>query len=188
MQRAPTELHCHLWTVWSHHIFPHFLKNGVILEKVIENKAWVPTFPTKFSWKFSHSKNKSARYYYKCTHVFMWRMLYPCHVLIKFIFFDRFSKNPEIPNFMKIRPVGTKLFHADRQTERQTDSRHDKTNSSFSSFMNFSEKRTSIYLLHIKHMYFLLRISAVYCCKQIINLLCESELINTFFWAKWKIL
>ena len=27
-------------------------------------------------------------------------------------------KNPQIPNFMKIRPVGLELFHADGQTER----------------------------------------------------------------------
>jgi len=30
--------------------------------------------------------------------------------------FFRFLKNARISNFMKIRPVGAKLFHADRQT------------------------------------------------------------------------
>ena len=30
---------------------------------------------------------------------------------------DRFSKNDQISNLMKIRPVGAELFHADRQTD-----------------------------------------------------------------------
>ena len=38
-------------------------------------------------------------------------------------FLDRFSKNTNISNFMKIRPVRAELFHADRRTEGQTDIR-----------------------------------------------------------------
>jgi hypothetical protein len=34
-------------------------------------------------------------------------------------FLDIFSKNPKISNFMKICPVGAKLFHVDRQADRQ---------------------------------------------------------------------
>jgi hypothetical protein len=34
--------------------------------------------------------------------------------------FLRFSKNSQIPNFTKIRPVGAGLFHGDGQTDRQT--------------------------------------------------------------------
>ena len=37
------------------------------------------------------------------------------------------SKDTRISNFMKIRPVGDELFHADGQTDRQTD-RHDEAN------------------------------------------------------------
>ena len=36
-------------------------------------------------------------------------------------FLDRFSKNTQIPNFMKIRPVGAELIRADRWTDGQTD-------------------------------------------------------------------
>jgi hypothetical protein len=32
-------------------------------------------------------------------------------------FRDRFSKNIQIPSFMKIRPLGAEFFHADERTE-----------------------------------------------------------------------
>ena len=32
------------------------------------------------------------------------------------IFLDRLSTNPQISNFMNIRPVGAEFFHADGQT------------------------------------------------------------------------
>ena len=45
------------------------------------------------------------------------------------ISFNKFSKNTEIQNFMKIRPVGAELFHADGRTNR-----HDEAQSRFSQF------------------------------------------------------
>jgi len=36
------------------------------------------------------------------------------------IFFDRLSKNTDMSNFTKIRPVGPQLFHADERTDIQT--------------------------------------------------------------------
>jgi hypothetical protein len=36
---------------------------------------------------------------------------------MKLEFLDIFPKSPQISNFMKIRPVGEELFHADRQTD-----------------------------------------------------------------------
>ena len=46
------------------------------------------------------------------------------------LFLDKFSKNTQISNFMKISPVGAELFHADR---RAGDGRtHDEANSRFS--------------------------------------------------------
>jgi hypothetical protein len=38
-----------------------------------------------------------------------------------------------VSNFMKMRPVGAELFHADGRTDRLTD-RHDAANSRFSQF------------------------------------------------------
>jgi hypothetical protein len=40
-----------------------------------------------------------------------------CQILIKLEFLDRFSETTEISNFMKIRPVRSKLFHPGRQAE-----------------------------------------------------------------------
>ena len=36
-------------------------------------------------------------------------------------FLNRFSKNVQISNFIKIRPVGAELIHADRRTDGRTD-------------------------------------------------------------------
>jgi len=43
----------------------------------------------------------------------------------KLYFLDRFSKNIQISNFTKIRPVGAELFHPEGQTDCQRDG-HDK--------------------------------------------------------------
>ena len=40
-------------------------------------------------------------------------------------FLESFSINTQTLNFMKIRPVGFELFHADRQTDRRTDGQTD---------------------------------------------------------------
>jgi len=51
---------------------------------------------------------------------------YSCSILMQHEFFDRFLKNTQISNFMKIHSVEAKLFHADIQTDR-----HDKMKSHF---------------------------------------------------------
>jgi hypothetical protein len=50
-------------------------------------------------------------------------------------FLDRFSKNAQIPNVMKIRPVEAMMFCADRQTDRL-----DEANSRFSQFCKCAQK------------------------------------------------
>jgi len=42
-------------------------------------------------------------------------------------FIDRFTKNTQISNVIKIHPVGAELFHANKQKDR-----HDEANSHFS--------------------------------------------------------
>jgi hypothetical protein len=50
-------------------------------------------------------------------------------------FLEGLSKNTRIFSFMKIRPVGDELFHADGQTDG-----HDKANSNFSLFCESTKK------------------------------------------------
>ena len=104
--------------------FPHYLINGTIFGKMaIEHKMCALIFSTTFARNTSNSKKKNwARYGQKkytglqsklpVIFVTFWRNLN---------FPDIFSKNIQILNFMKICPAGAKLFHADGQTDRQTD-------------------------------------------------------------------
>jgi len=48
-------------------------------------------------------------------------------------YLDSYPKSTQILNFVKIRPVGAKLFHKDRQADGRMD-RHDEANSRFSQF------------------------------------------------------
>ena len=53
-------------------IFPHYLTKDMIFGgKNIKHKMYILIFSTTFLWNTSHSKKKSARYYYKRTQVFM---------------------------------------------------------------------------------------------------------------------
>jgi len=49
--------------------------------------------------------------------VFTQSTLYFCPILIKLEFFQRIFQNIQISNFMKIRPVGAELFHANGSTD-----------------------------------------------------------------------
>jgi hypothetical protein len=57
-----------------------------------------------------------------------------CPILGKLEFSrTNFRKILKYQNFMKIRPVGAELFHADRQTDGHTDG-HDEGNSRYSQY------------------------------------------------------
>jgi hypothetical protein len=72
--------------------------------------------------------------------VFMQGTRYSVRFQWRFNFIDRFSKNTQISNFMRISPVGAELFHAGGWTDGQTE-RHDEINSRFSQFYEGAWKR-----------------------------------------------
>jgi hypothetical protein len=59
---------------------------------------------------------------------------------MKLNFLNRLSENPQISNFMKIRPVGAELFRVDGRTERRTDMT--KLIVAFRNYANAHEKRS----------------------------------------------
>ena len=74
-------------------------------------------FSTMFVRNLLHSKNNCAK------HLFWLSCNVPV-ILVRFLwnlcFLDRYSKNTQISNFMKIRPVEAELFHVDRWTDGET--------------------------------------------------------------------
>jgi len=73
MQCACAVLYCPVWPVCST-FFPHYLTDGNdFRENVIRHKMCVLIFSTTSVCSTLHSKENSARYFHKCTYVFMWR-------------------------------------------------------------------------------------------------------------------
>jgi hypothetical protein len=70
---------------------------------------------------------------------------YFCCILKRFEFFDRFSKNTQISNFMTIDPVGIDFFHAAERTDGRTE-RNDETDSLFFAILH-TQLKISYYLI-----------------------------------------
>jgi hypothetical protein len=70
-----------------------------------------------------------------------YRLLLP-DCKMKMIFLDRFSKNPQTSEFIKIRPVEAELFHEDRGTYGRTDMT--KPTVAFSNFANAPKKNSQL--------------------------------------------
>jgi len=119
-------------------VFFH-ITHGTIFERMRERErgggeklqnACVLMFSVTFVWNISHSKKKWARYDKKM----YIGLRVKCPLFLSdfketWIFFDRFSNNPPISSSIKIRSVGTELFHADGRTDI-----HDEANSRYSQF------------------------------------------------------
>jgi len=106
----------YLWPVRLYRIFPHYFINSTTNGKKLLKKTCFD-FLCNFFFvgNISYCKKNSARYFYKCTLVFMQSAPCCCQSWRKLNFIDKFSKNT-LPDFMKICPMGAKLFRADGQT------------------------------------------------------------------------
>jgi hypothetical protein len=65
---------------------------------------------------------------------------YSYWILIKLEFSWLIFEKSQVSNFIKIRPVGAKLFLADRRSDRQTDRWTDEYDEADSRFSQFCER------------------------------------------------
>jgi len=110
--------HAPYWPVRLYGIFPHYLINGEIFgEKILKKDAYFH-FPYKCCLKHFSFEGKMSQIWLKIcilvlrkVPVILVRSKWNLH------FLNRFSKNFQISHFMKRRPVGAQLFHAERRTD-----------------------------------------------------------------------
>jgi hypothetical protein len=107
----------HLWSVWLYHIFFTLSHKGHDFRENIEYKMCVLIFFTTFAWNISYSQENSARYYYKCTQIFMWSSRYSWQIWIKLEFPWIFSEKSSNIKFYKDAPNGGRVVFACGQTD-----------------------------------------------------------------------
>jgi hypothetical protein len=119
MQSACAVLYCHVWPVWLYHIFTHYLINGTIFgKKFIEQKCVF-----RFSLQLLSETFLIIRRIQRDITINVHRCSCKVPLLLSnfnetWIFSTDFrKKNPQISNFMKIRPVTAELFHGYRRTK-----------------------------------------------------------------------
>jgi len=117
-----TVLYYHLWPVWL-----HIISKVTISEDVREYK--MRDFLYSIVWNKFYSKNSSATYK-KCTALQVKYLL----LLSRHTWIWQFSKHRQIPNFVKIRPVGAELLQVER---------HDKDKSLFTILRMCPKNRSS---------------------------------------------
>jgi len=112
---------CQLWPAPFYNIFSHYLINGAIFgKKITEYQMCVLFLSTPFETFIILRRNeRDVIKIYIGFHVKYPFILFRFQWNLNFI--NRFSKNPLISNFKKIRPVGAELFHAYGRTEGTPD-------------------------------------------------------------------
>ena len=113
-------------------VFPHYLINCKIFEKPYRGIKCVFWYSLQiFSETFLVLRRTKRDMIKKCILVFMCITVILVRFKWHFNFLGRYSKNTQIPNLMKICPVGPELCRANRRRDGQTD-RYDESDSRFS--------------------------------------------------------
>jgi len=133
--QCPCPTYCHLWPACLHQIIPHYLTPSTFHlpehppspKKSYYTQMCVLIFSTHFIQKTSHSNKNSARYYHKCTYVFI-STCDSCQILMKIEFHQQIFKKYSNINFHKNPSSGSQAVPS-----RWTD-RPDEANNCFSQF------------------------------------------------------
>jgi len=103
----------HLWTVRLCNIFPQYRTDSIIIEKkkLLKMKC-ILVFSTTLSETFLIVRRIERDMIKMCIRL---HLKYPLTLsdFNETDFFDKFSKNTQISNLIKIHPVGGEFFHAD---------------------------------------------------------------------------
>jgi len=112
--------YCHWWPDPLYIIFPHYLSKGTIFGKTLLNTKCVFRFHLECLYETFFILRRTERgMIKKSSGLHVKYPLYLSDLNLTWIF-SSFFLNTQISNIMKIPPVGTKLFLADRWTDGQT--------------------------------------------------------------------
>ena len=134
---------CQIYNIFPH-IFPHkwhdFRKNLLNTKCVFDFLYKVFVFSETFHILRTTERDMITNIQWSSSKV----PVYSCPILMKLYFLDRFSKNYQMSNFMKICPVAAELFH----TEDGRKGRRTKIIFAFRNFAN-SPKNVAWYASYI---------------------------------------
>ena len=124
--------------------FQIFFINGTIFEKKLLNKKCVFWFSLQRLFEtFLILRRNEWDMIKMCIGLHVKYPIFLSDFTETWIFPDRFSKNSQISNFMKIRPVRSELFNAGGRTDRQTDTT--KLKVAFRNFANVPKKNYTFF-------------------------------------------